>query len=69
MLIGLEWPVVIVTEKAGGYGNAYFFLGQVLSPTNVYNGQKLTKLVTTNTAPSTTKTIPSIPVTVPLKYK
>ena len=53
MPIGLEWPVVIVTEKVGGYGKAYFFFGQVFSPIKVYNGQKLTRLVNTNTAPST----------------
>ena len=69
MLIGLGWPVVVATEKVGGYGKAYFFFGQVFNPIKVYNGQKLTKLVNTNTAPSTTKTIPTIPVTVPLKYK
>lgn len=69
MLTGLEWPVVIVTEKGGWYGNAYFFLGQVFNPTNVYKGQKLTMLVNTNTTPSITNTNPSVPVTVPLKYK
>lgn len=51
-------------------GWLYFFgAGQVLNPTRVYSGQKLTKLVSINTAPKTTKTIPTVPVTVPVKYK
>ena len=36
---------------------------------SVYNGQKLTRLVNTNTPPRTTNTRPNVPVTVPLKYR
>lgn len=46
-----------------------FFTGQVLSPTNVYNGQKLTRLVNTNITASTSNTIPSVPVIMLVKYK
>jgi hypothetical protein len=46
-----------------------YFRGQVFKPTNVYNGQKLTRLVNTNTPPRITIIKPSVPVTVPLKYK
>ena len=38
--------------------------GEVMA---VYKGQKLTRLVNTNTAPSTTKIIPKMPVTMPPK--
>jgi hypothetical protein len=44
------------------------FVGQVLSPTSAYSGQKLTRLVSTNTAPRITNTKPRVPVTVPVKY-
>ena len=45
-----------------------FSAGQVLIPKGEYNGQKLTKLVRINMAPRTNKTIPTVPVTVPVKY-
>ena len=34
----------------------------------VYNGQKLTKLVTRKIPPNTNKTVPKVPLTVPVKY-
>jgi len=42
---------------------------QVLKPKGKYKGQKLTKLVTTNTAANASKTSPNTPVTVPVKYR
>lgn len=45
-----------------------YFLGQVLSPTNEYNGQKLMRLVAKKTPPSTNSTKPAVPATVPVKY-
>ena len=44
------------------------FVEQVLKPNGAYSGQKLTRLVATNTPASTNKTIPSVPVIVPVKY-
>ena len=41
----------------------------VLMPTIAYNGQKLTRLVRTKTPPRTSRTKPSVPVTVPVKYR
>lgn len=38
-------------------------------PKMEYSGQVLIKLVNTNTAPSTSNTIPSVPVTVLVKYR
>lgn len=43
-------------------------VGQVDRPTMAYSGQKLTRLVSTNTAPSTSRMVPASPVTVPVKY-
>lgn len=37
---------------------------QVLAPTSVYNGQKLTRLVSTKTPATTSSTMPKAPVTV-----
>lgn len=42
---------------------------QVFKPIKVYNGQKLIKLVSTNTPASTNSTIPNVPVMVLVKYK
>ena len=41
----------------------------MLKPNIVYSGQKLIRLVATNTPPNTRSTIPKVPVTVPVKYK
>jgi hypothetical protein len=50
--------------------DVYFdFVLQVLIPNGTYKGQKLIKLVNTNTAANINKTIPQIPVTVLVKYK
>ena len=45
----------------------YFLTGQVENPTRVYNGQKLIMLVKVKTPPNARRTIPSVPVTVPVK--
>jgi hypothetical protein len=37
-------------------------------PKGLYKGQKLTKLVSTKIIDKINKTIPNVPVTVPLKY-
>lgn len=37
-------------------------------PKNVYSGQKLMKLVNTNTMASTSSPIPKVPVSTPVKY-
>jgi hypothetical protein len=47
----------------------YFLAGHVFNPTKVYRGQKLTRLVNTNTPASTSNIIPNVPVTVLVKYK
>jgi len=48
--------------------DVYFdFVLQVLIPNGTYKGQKLIKLVNTNTAANINKTIPQIPVTVLVK--
>ena len=39
----------------------YLSLGQVFKPTKVYKGQKLIKLVKTNTPASASNTMPSVP--------
>jgi hypothetical protein len=44
-------------------------LEQVLSPTNVCNGQKLTRLVSTNTPAGANSTIPGVPEMTCPKYK
>lgn len=49
--------------------NQAVFVGHVLSPTMAYSGQTLTRLVSTNTTPKITNTRPSVPVTVPVKYR
>lgn len=46
----------------------YSFFEQVLNPKGAYSGQKLIKLVKINTAASTNRTIPQIPVTVFVKW-
>ena len=43
------------------------FTAQVLMPNGAYKGQKLITLVTRNTAPRTSSTKPTVPVTVPVK--
>ena len=47
----------------------YYLLltGQVFMPKIAYKGQKLTKLVSVNTAATITKIKPTVPVTVPVK--
>lgn len=45
----------------------YFFTGHVENPTKVYKGQKPIKLVKVKTPPNARRTIPSVPVTVPVK--
>ena len=40
----------------------------MLIPNGKYNGQKLIKEVATKTPPRTRRTIPNVPVTVPVKY-
>lgn len=47
--------------------NQAVFVGHVLRPTMAYSGQKLTRLVNTNTPPRITSTRPKVPVTVPVK--
>ena len=43
------------------------FTGQELIPNGAYSGQKLMRLVNTNTTDSTNSTMPKVPVIVPLK--
>jgi|GEM_PF-1849045 len=45
-----------------------YFVLHVESPKIVYNGQKLIRLVARKTPPSTSRTVPSVPLTVPVKY-
>lgn len=51
-----------------GFLKIYFLL-HVEIPNGRYSGQKLIKEVRTNTDAKTSKTIPSVPVTVPVRYK
>jgi|JI91814CRNA_FD_contig_21_5705552_length_446_multi_3_in_0_out_0_1 hypothetical protein len=44
-----------------------FLVGQVLKPKGAYSGQKLIRLVNTNTTANTKSSMPSVPVIVPLK--
>ena len=78
-LSGHSWPPHLPQAKKNSricgnpdywqaVGN-YFFVEQVLIPTNGYKGQKLTRLVNRNTPPSITRINPGVPATVPLKYK
>lgn len=46
----------------------YYFFLQVLIPKGKYKGQKLTKLVSVNTAANTSNTMPKVPLMVPVKY-
>ncbi len=45
----------------------YCFTLHVLIPNGAYSGQKLTKLVSKNTAPSINSTKPKVPEMVPVK--
>ena len=50
--------------------NNYFsFFVHVFIPKGTYNGQKLIKLVATNTIAMPKRTIPSVPEMIPIKYK
>ena len=55
-----------------GIKNKYFadysFFLPVFNPNGRYRGQKLTRLVSTNTAASTRRTIPKVPVITLVKY-
>jgi len=46
-----------------------YFLPIVLSPKGQYNGQKLTRLVSTKTADSTIRIIPTVPIITFVKNK
>jgi len=46
----------------------FSFIAHVLSPNGAYSGQKLMKLVSTNTPANTNNTIPKVPVITFVKY-
>ena len=56
---GLDKPSLFFSRIAP---ISYFDL-QVFMPNGAYKGQKLTKLVSRNTAANTSRTIPKVPVT------
>lgn len=46
----------------------FSFVEQVFRPNGAYSGQKLMRLVATKMPANTNKTIPSVPVMIPVKY-
>jgi hypothetical protein len=67
-------PVQPAQASANGYAqrgdedSAFHFVLHVLIPNGAYKGQKLIRLVATNTTASTNSTIPNVPGMTPVKY-
>jgi hypothetical protein len=61
--------IIIKVLKIKFLQNYFSFFEQVFIPRGTYNGQKLTKLVRTNTIAKPRSTIPNVPEIMFIKYK